>query len=455
MEFYEREKTYKETYDGRKEKLRNLMEEEKLKELKNKPKIDTKSLIIIKKNNLDKKKPLHMRTEEIKEIKKMKIASIKKEVDKQKNNYNYNPNFNKFKSNESSNFENNTINNFYSINTNNNITNTNTNTNTNNFIINPYEIKGLKRSNSTNLYYNSNNNNEDNLNINSNTNEKNKNSNNNNNSITMSNSNINNNNFNTWYKEKENWNNKKFKKIQSLKEQKKEEIYSLDSKENTFTPIIDKNSKKILSNKINNNKSNKKSNNINYNTSNSKQQSAAYENSNKKKEKEEVEEKEKEKSSPTIFEKLYSLNSAKKEKIKILEQKYKPNFKPVINKLNFFNESSNLGIGFCGKTMKSFCIEDKDDDFINFESELKNKKIKSIASIPNNNVNINNDKGNLNNLKSNESDNNNNLNNKNFFRNKEEKNRYYARFSKGFSPNKDLIIKDDLRFINDLKKLKN
>ena len=41
-------------------------------------------------------------------------------------------------------------------------------------------------------------------------------------------------------------------------------------------------------------------------------------------------------------------------------------------------------------------------------------------------------------------DNNNNL----FFKNKEQKRKYYARLSKGFSPNKDLVIMDEIRFID-------
>jgi hypothetical protein len=332
-----------------------------------------------------------MRTEEIKEIKKMKIISIKKEIERLKNN-NYNTNNNnnnnynrfKFTGTEASNFENNTntINNYYSnntINNNNSIININSSSHNNNFNLNPYEIKSLKKSNSMNFNLN---------NDNKNDNEDN-----------------NNNNFNTWYNEKEKWNNKKIKKLQSLKAQKTKEKFSMDFKESTFTPNLIKINKKFLSNKINNNNNN---NTI-----------GCY--SNKKNEKE--------KSPSTIFEKLYSLNSAKKEKIQILEQKYKPNFKPIINKINFFNESSNLGIGFCEKNMKikSFCIEDKDEDFLNFESDLKNRKIKSINSM--NNIN---------------NDNNNNL----FFKNKEQKRKYYSRLSKGFSPNKDLVIMDEIRFID-------
>lgn len=327
-EFYEREKNLMETYNNRKEKLRTLREEKELEEMKNVPKIDSKSIKILKENNLDNRKPIYLRSEEIKEEKRMKIISLKKEIERERNYTTIttqNNSYNKLKSNDISNID--------------------YNSNNSKLYTSPYET-GHKRSLSSNA------------------------------------DRAKSNNFSTWYKQKEIWNENKKKKTEHLKAQRNKENLNQELKETTFAPNIDDKSRNMILSK------NEEEQNL------------------------------------TIFDKLYNLKENKKEKIQLLEQKYKPIFKPKINKNNnIFSTSSILNT----RSMRSFYIEEKENDYINFESDYKNKESR-----------ITNDKnktnGNLYDTYSNGKKNTNG--NRQSTKDNKAMEEYFSRISKDYSPNK-------------------
>jgi len=69
-----------------------------------------------------------------------------------------------------------------------------------------------------------------------------------------------------------------------------------------------------------------------------------------------------------IHDKLYSLHSKKKEYIQNLEQKYKPTFKPHVNKFPQFLQNNSTN-----PTNKSYFIEEKEDNYANFALNTNEK----------------------------------------------------------------------------------
>lgn len=131
--------------------------------------------------------------------------------------------------------------------------------------------------------------------------------------------------FNEWLDSKHLWLKNKESKTQDMRNAFINLRKEMEEKYTTFTPSIDAKSEFIAKLKSEN------------------------ENSNKK-----------------IYEKLYGLKNLKKEKIQILQQKYKPTFKPNVNKFPQYllNNSTN---------QTTFFVEEKEDDYANFALSAKSK----------------------------------------------------------------------------------
>jgi len=141
--------------------------------------------------------------------------------------------------------------------------------------------------------------------------------------------------FGNWLESNNKWNKIKEAKTENLKNMYEKMKKENEDKNTKFSPAIDENSQYIAKQKNQND-------NLNLN----------------------------------IYDKLYSLHAKKKENIQNLQQKYKPSFKPNINKFPQYlpNNSNNPNI------TKSFYIEEKEDDYANFISGVKNIKLKTDYS---------------------------------------------------------------------------
>lgn len=79
--------------------------------------------------------------------------------------------------------------------------------------------------------------------------------------------------------------------------------------------------------------------------------------------------------SEKIHEKLYNLQAKKLEKIEYLQQKYKPSFKPNINKAPLYLLNNNKS-----KNQTTFFVEEKEDNYANFVLSAKSKAAKTENS---------------------------------------------------------------------------
>lgn len=151
-----------------------------------------------------------------------------------------------------------------------------------------------------------------------------------------------------------------------------------------------------------------------------------------------------------VYKKLYSMQNKKKEKIQSLQEKYKPTFKPKVNK--FPNYFSNKTVS---QMTKSFYIEEKEDDYANFIANIKNKsknegastrtgsKSEKLLKIVNSNDFIkkkNNDEGIISNPKK-----------KNYKKSKKEVEEFFFSLNQGKTTNNRLEI-EEIKFYNDIQK---
>ena len=150
-----------------------------------------------------------------------------------------------------------------------------------------------------------------------------------------------------------------------------------------------------------------------------------------------------------IFDRLYVLNDKKKEYIQNLQHKYKPTFKPNINKYPQFPNSNTVH-----QTTQSFYLEEKEDEYNITVSnvEIKEKKDNSSKNVPKNNKPRRKGSLEFNKFQDELEKNKFILQNKmNYKKSKKEIEEFFCKMNKGMSPNYDLEI-NDIKFCNDSHK---
>jgi hypothetical protein len=214
--------------------------------------------------------------------------------------------------------------------------------------------------------------------------------------------------FGDWLEINNRWNKLKESKKDSLKKINEEHAKDREEKSLTFKPIIDEKSKHIIELK-------------------------------NKNEDQEI----------NIFDKLYNLNKKKNECIQNLQQKYKPTFKPSINKYPQFLNNNTIN-----QTTKSFYLEKKEDEYEQIIPNiiLNKNNDNTLASLygkekPQTRESIEFNKF-LKEVEKNKFIHQNKRSNK---KSKKEIEEFFCKMNKGMSPNYGLEI-NDIKFYNDIHK---
>lgn len=150
-----------------------------------------------------------------------------------------------------------------------------------------------------------------------------------------------------------------------------------------------------------------------------------------------------------IFDKLYDLNDKKKEYIQNLQLKYKPTFRPNINKY-----PQLLNNNAVNQTTKSFYLEEKEDEYEQMVSkiELKEEKNNSVRSMTKKDKPRRKESIEFNKFQKEVEKNKFIMDNKkNYKKSKKEIEEFFSKMNKGMSPNYGLEI-NDIKFYNDIHK---
>ncbi len=145
-----------------------------------------------------------------------------------------------------------------------------------------------------------------------------------------------------------------------------------------------------------------------------------------------------------IFDKLYVSNHKKKEYIQNLQQKYKPTFKPIINKYPQFLNNNTVN-----QTTKSFYLEEKEDEYEEMLSNihLKDRKDNYNKIIPQNDKPRKKELFECNKVQKEVANNKFTMQNKkNLKKSKKEIDEFFYKMNKGTSPNYGLEI-NDIKFL--------